>query len=75
MSNVVELNAVYYGELPVDRVLDGAKDAGLESVQVIGFDASGQLVTLSSVADIAQMLLMLELAKVRVLDHACVAAG
>lgn len=29
MSNVVELNATFYGELPVERVLNSAGELGL----------------------------------------------
>jgi hypothetical protein len=58
MGDVIRAEFLTKADLPVDRVLDGAKD--LESVFVLGRDAEGGLVAASSTGDVGEILLMVE---------------
>ena len=66
-DNVVELDMVTRLDIPVERVLNGAMKADLNNVFVVGWDQDGDLYTASSIADGAELLWMLELAKKRLL--------
>ena len=62
MSNVVNLGCITKLNLPVDRVLDEAKDR-LEGVVIIGYDKDGEEYFASTYADGADVLWLLERAK------------
>lgn len=66
MGEVVVLRCVTRLDIPVERVLDGAREH-LESGLVIGWDKEGQLYIASSLADGGDMLWLLEKAKAELL--------
>ena len=53
-DNVIPIGGITLNDIPVDDVLDGAKDAGLVTVVVIGRMAGGKLYVSSSNSDPAQ---------------------
>ena len=55
MGDVVTFDAPTRLDIPVDRVLDGAKESGLSSVVVIGFREDGEFYFSSSQADAADV--------------------
>lgn len=61
MGNVVDFPT--FGEIPPDDVLSGAKEAGLDTVIVIGWRGDRHFYFSSSTGDIASQLLMLRLAE------------
>ena len=63
MSNVEKLGAPFYGDVPVDNVLNGALAANLKSVVVIGYTETGELYFAFSEPDGAHVLWKLEEAK------------
>lgn len=67
-DNVVVLDVETSLDIPADRVLSGAMSE-LESVIVIGRRHDGTLHVASSMADAAEFVFMVELAKRRVLDN------
>lgn len=66
-DNVVVLDVETSLDIPADRVLSGAMGE-LESVIVIGRRNNGTLYVASSMADAAEFVFMVELAKRQVLD-------
>jgi len=63
-KNLVILDVLTTLDIPVDRVLDSAKE-DLEGgrVMVIGFDSDDQFFMASSISNKGTMLLLMELAK------------
>ena len=62
-------NSITYGNLPTKDVLTGAQETELTNVIVIGWnDAIGKLYTASSTGDGGTILLMLELAKNKLIE-------
>ena len=55
-SNVTLLNCTTRKDIPVDRILQGAKEAGLEEVVVVGFTKEGEEYLASSTASIQSTL-------------------
>ena len=47
-------------EIPVSEVLDGAQDAGLGQVLVLGRDSRGKVFAAASTADTGVLLLLIE---------------
>lgn len=68
MSNVVTLNAPTKLDIPVDRVLDGAKDADLDGLFIVGRTKDGELYFASSIADGGDVLWLWEIAKSRLME-------
>lgn len=68
MSNVVEFGGVTKLDIPVDRILAKAADAGLTDAVVIGYGADGEFYFASSLADGGDVLWLLELAKRRLFE-------
>lgn len=66
-SNVVELDLITKLDIPVERILRRASEAGLTEVVVIGFDADGGEYFASSVSDGGGVLWHLERAKLKLL--------
>ena len=62
MDNVIPLNSITKLDLPVDRILDGAKGQ-LEGVVLMGFDNDGDLYFASTYADGGEILWLIEKAK------------
>lgn len=56
MSNVVRFPGITRLDLPVEQIIDRAREAGLTEVVIIGFDAEGDEFFASSKADGAQVM-------------------
>lgn len=54
-------------DIPAERVLNGAAEAKLERVVVLGYDADGEEYFASSIADGGSVLWLLERLKLRLL--------
>lgn len=67
MSNVIPLNMVTSLDIPADRVLDAAKEAGLTRVVVMGYCEDGSEYFASSVADGGEVVWMIERSKLKLL--------
>lgn len=67
-DNVVDLNVETMLDIPADRILNSAVDARVEHAVVIGWGEDGELYFATSFGDVAQSLLLLELAKRELLD-------
>lgn len=67
-SNVVVLKTTTRLDLPPERVLQQAMDAGLTEVVVIGLDPAGNFWFASSKSNGGDVLWHLEIAKKRLLD-------
>lgn len=63
MGKVVDLPVVTRLNLPPERILDRAKEAGLTGVVVLGWDENAQEYVASSLADGAEMLWLLRRAE------------
>ena len=61
-DNVITLNNITKLDLPVDRVLEAAKE-NLECVILIGWDNSGDLYFASTIADCGEVNWLLDKAK------------
>lgn len=68
MGDVVLLNVVTRLDIPVERVLDGATNAELEEVVVIGYDKEGEFYFSSNKANGGSVLWLLEQAKKELLN-------
>lgn len=68
VDNVVELDVVIKLDIPVERVIRWAGEAGLTEIVVLGFDADGEFYFASSKADSGDVLYPLEVAKLRLLN-------
>lgn len=60
MGEVVVLDMVTRLDIPAERVLQAALDAGLQSVVVVGYDADGEEYFASSFADGGDALWLLQ---------------
>jgi hypothetical protein len=70
MSNIIELNPpASYLDIPVEKVLNAALEANLESAVLVGWDQDGELYAAWSLASAGETLLLLELAKQELLDQ------
>lgn len=69
-AEVIELDVISRLDIPPDRVLQKALDAGLTEVVVIGYDADGQEYFASSQADGGDVLWHIERAKMKLLQAA-----
>ncbi len=67
MGDVVMLGNVTRLDLPPERILDAARDAGLETVVICGYDKDGKEYFASSVADGGTALWLLERLKLKLL--------
>jgi hypothetical protein len=68
-AKILEFTGVTRLDLEPDRILEGAKGK-LQGVIVIGFDQEGEFYGATSYADGGDALWLLELCKLRLLDHA-----
>jgi hypothetical protein len=62
-SNVVLLRVDTTLDLPLDRVLEGARQAELEDALVIGWEQGRKFYLASQTSDIGKLLVLLERAK------------
>ena len=67
MSNIIPIGGVTRLELPINTVLDGAKDA-LDGVILIGWNKKGEMHFASTYADAPEILWLLEQAKIILLE-------
>lgn len=70
MSDVVEFTGITRLDLPPERILNRAIEAGMTEVVVCGFDADGKEYFVSSLADGGDALWHLERAKHRLMNMA-----
>lgn len=63
MGEVVEPSFITTLDIPVERILRKAQDAGLTTVVVMGWDAEGDLYFASSVSDGGEVLWLMEKCK------------
>lgn len=70
MGEVIVLHVDTKLPIPVDRVLDGAKDAIPDTCMVIGWDHEDELYLAASIADKHHLLWLLEKAKAELLNMA-----
>ena len=68
MGEVVEGNFITRLDIPAERILQKALEAGLETVVITGYDADGNEYFASSVADGGETLWLLERAKKQLLE-------
>lgn len=68
MGKVVYLDIVTRLDIPAERVLRRALDAGVERVVVLAYDADGNEYFASSIADGGTVLWLMERAKRELLD-------
>lgn len=68
MGTVVPIGCVTLLDLPVDRVLDGAKDQGLEGVVILGYREDGEHFFASTYADGGTVMWLLEMCKKELLE-------
>ena len=67
MSNVIPLGCITKLELPVDTVLESAKEQ-LDGVVILGYDKDGESYFASTYADGGEVLWLLEKAKKALLE-------
>jgi hypothetical protein len=68
-AKILEFTGITRLDLDPDRILEGAKGK-LQGVIVIGFDQEGEFYGATSYADGGDALWLLELCKLRLLEHA-----
>ena len=68
MGEVIEPNFVTYLDIPTERILRRAQEAGLSTAVVVGWAADGGFYFASSAADGGDVLWLLELAKKKLLE-------
>lgn len=66
MAKIIPLNCVTRLDLPVDRILESAKDK-LDGVVIMGFDKNDELYFASTYADGGMVLWLMEQCKLRLL--------
>jgi hypothetical protein len=69
-AEVVELNMVTKLDLPAERVLRRAIEAGVQSVVIVGYDADGEEYFCSSIADGGTAVWLMERCKLKLLRMA-----
>jgi hypothetical protein len=68
-DNIEYLNVVTRIDMPAERVLKGALEAGVTDAVICGWDAEGAFYFASNKADGAEVLWLLELAKKFLLEE------
>lgn len=67
-NNVIPIGCVTRLDLPVDMVLDAAKDMGLDGVVILGYREDGEHYFASTYADGGNVLWLLEMCKKELLE-------
>lgn len=62
-SNVVTLQVETTLDLPLDRILDGARDAEVTAALVLGYDKAGEFYMASQTVDAGKLLILMERGK------------
>ena len=68
MAKIIEFNGITKLDIPPERVLEKAKEAGLEGVVILGFDKNGEYYGASSYADGGTVLWLMELTRKKLLE-------
>jgi len=68
MTNIINFTGITKLDLPVDRIIKGAVDAGLTEIVIIGYDKDGEEYFASSIADGGSVLWHLERSKKKLLE-------
>jgi hypothetical protein len=68
-DNVEVLSVDTTLDLPLDRILDGAREHGVTHCLLLGYDRDGEFYTASQITDVGNLLILLERAKVRLLGY------
>lgn len=66
-ENITYLHGITTQDIPIERVLEGAKEH-LTGGVVAGWDKNDEFYLASNTSDIAQLVLILEIAKKQLLD-------
>lgn len=69
MGEVIELDLITKGEIPVQKVADGIDCEKIEHLLVVALNKDGELEIAMSSGEIPTNLWMLELAKKRILEE------
>ena len=69
MGDVINLDVPTFADVPVENVLDAAKDAGLTHVLVLGYGPDGALYGACSTGDAAETIYLLEQARFKLLSR------
>jgi hypothetical protein len=69
-DNVVDLPVITTLDIPAEKVLQGATEAEMQDIMIIGYDKDGQEYFASSFSDGGKALWMMERAKRRLMDLA-----
>ena len=72
MGEVVNFEGPTSLDIPADKVLHGAIDSKLVSVIVIGETESGEIYHASSTADLAELILAVEIFKAELMKQATI---
>lgn len=72
MGDVVNFDGPTTLDIPPDKVLQGAIDSKLVSVIVIGETVGGEIYHASSTADLAEMILAVEIFKAELMKQATI---
>ena len=59
-DNIISFKGTTIGEIPVEKVLEAAKSAGLENVLVVGRKINGSMYMASSTGDNKEILWLIE---------------
>jgi hypothetical protein len=70
MTTVVPFTGPTKLDVPAARVLKAATDADMQTAIVIGWDSTGEFYFASSAADGAEVLWLIELAKIKLMKEA-----
>ena len=68
MADVIPLGGITTLDIPVDSVLDGAKEHDLEHILLIGKCSTGEFYFAANHSDGADLMWMLEICKKAILD-------
>ena len=66
-AQVLRWKGITRHDLPVERILEGANEAGLKAIVILGYDGDGDEYFASSIADGADVLWLLERLKLQLL--------
>lgn len=69
MGEVIDLDTLTKADIPSEKLLQKAIEAGVTNVVIIGYDTSGKLWFASSDASCGDVIWLLEVAKKLMLDH------
>ena len=68
MAKIIEFNGITKLDIPPEKILEKAKEAGLDGVVILGFDKNGEYYGASSYADGGTVLWLMELTRKKLLE-------